>query len=298
MTNNDIVFQEYNTEQVKVRAATNKRLMEQLNVMEDRNQEVDKISGKHETSVTALSEELIESHQKQSRVEGEADPVVLDTNSRLIAERDTTLKDRGASVRIETNIAQIQLNLECPDHLVEKSSKLNPVKLRKFQEEKIHMIRHVKNLTKRNQELEAKSVSVIKELEGIKKQNALFKNRVEVLEKTKTEMANAMKAAAKDHRIAMGSLRSRKEVSRREANKSGVRDRAREGKGGRGFKIPVLNTSRKERGTKERRQHFLQLCNSGVRKSEENTPALDKPLTACEAWKIAAIKCEIKCELE
>ena len=184
------------------------------------------------------------------------------------------------------------------------SSKLNPDKLRKFQEEKIHMIRHVKNLTKRNQELEAKSVSVIKELEGIKKQNALFKNRVEVLEKTKTEMANAMKAAAKDHRIAMGSLRSRdhkysrKEVSRREANKSGVRDRAREGKGGRGFKIPVLNTSRKERGTKERRQHFLQLCNSGVRKSEENTPALDKPLTACEAWKIAAIKCEIKCELE
>ena len=113
--------EEYNTERFKIAAATNESLKRQMKLLEDRNRQLDKISGKHEESVTALREELLESHQKQSKAEVEADRLRLENShltasqTRLLTERDSMLKDRGVASRIEANMAQIQLNLERRD---------------------------------------------------------------------------------------------------------------------------------------------------------------------------------------
>ena len=110
--------EEYNTERFKIAAATNESLKRQLGLLEDRNRQLDKIGGQHETSVMALREELMESHQRQSKAEVEADRLRLEnshlstTNSRLQTEREAIMRDRGTASRIEANMAQIQLNLE------------------------------------------------------------------------------------------------------------------------------------------------------------------------------------------
>ena len=89
--------------------------------MEDRNRQLDRISGQHEASVTALREELLESHQRQSKAEVAADRLRLENShltsvqNRLAAEKDAMLKERGVASRIEANMAQIQLNLERRD---------------------------------------------------------------------------------------------------------------------------------------------------------------------------------------
>ena len=89
--------------------------------MEERNRQLDRISGQHEASVTALREELLESHQRQSKAEVEADRLRLENShltsvqTRLAAEKDAMMKERGVASRIEANMAQIQLNLERRD---------------------------------------------------------------------------------------------------------------------------------------------------------------------------------------
>jgi len=135
--------EEYNTERFKIAAATNESLKRQMKLLEDRNRQLDKISGKHEESVTALREELLESHQKQSRAEVEADRLRLENShltasqTRLTTERDAMMKDRGVASRIEANMAQIQLNLERRD----EESKLRLESTCEQQQKEVELLR-------------------------------------------------------------------------------------------------------------------------------------------------------------
>jgi len=135
--------EEYNTERFKIAAATNESLKRQMKLLEDRNRQLDKISGKHEESVTALREQLLESHQKQSKAEVEADRLRLENShltasqTRLLTERDAMLKDRGVASRIEANMAQIQLNLERRD----EESKLRLERMCEEQQKEVDLLR-------------------------------------------------------------------------------------------------------------------------------------------------------------
>merc|ERR1719209_2044647 len=114
-----------------------------MKLLEDRNRQLDKISGKHEESVTALREQLLESHQKQSKAEVEADRLRLENShltasqTRLLTERDAMLKDRGVASRIEANMAQIQLNLERRD----EESKLRLERMCEEQQKEVDLLR-------------------------------------------------------------------------------------------------------------------------------------------------------------
>ena len=81
-------------------------------VKKDHNCQLDKISGKHEESVKALREELLESHQKQSKAEVEADRLRLENShltasqTRLLTENDAMMKDRGAWERTNNELRE------------------------------------------------------------------------------------------------------------------------------------------------------------------------------------------------
>eukprot|EP00092_Neocalanus_flemingeri_P000848 GFUD01000905.1.p1 GENE.GFUD01000905.1~~GFUD01000905.1.p1 ORF type:complete len:1977 (-),score=934.20 GFUD01000905.1:29-5959(-) len=115
--------EEYSTERFKIMMTNHESLKKQLSALEDRNKQLHNISGKHETSVTALRRELMECQTKLSRAEVQSEHLQMkngqlaSTQARLEAERDVLLKEKSSNSRIEANLQQIQLNLERTDEL-------------------------------------------------------------------------------------------------------------------------------------------------------------------------------------
>merc|ERR1719342_1266004 len=110
--------EEYNTERFKIMTTNQDSLKRQLAALEDRNKQLHEISLKHETSVTSLRRELMDSHNKLSKAEIQVEHLQVKNNrlassqSRLEVERDLLLKEKSSNSRIEANLQQIQLNLE------------------------------------------------------------------------------------------------------------------------------------------------------------------------------------------
>lgn len=126
--------EEYSSERFKIMTTNHESLKRQLTALEDRNKQLHNISGKHESSVTALRRELMECQTKQSRAEVQAEHLQMknsqmgSTQARLEAERDVLLKEKSSNSRIEANLQQIQLNLE-------RNEELGKMKLESSQEQ-------------------------------------------------------------------------------------------------------------------------------------------------------------------
>ena len=164
-------------------------------------------------------------------------------------------KERVANLVVEKALLQKESDewKKRSDQLVEKSFKINPLELKKLQEDKIKLIRRVQSLTAAKKQLDVKVAAIGSELETAKqastqsqeeskKQQAelqtktkehqtlqqqsisakniqanlqnnvnALKKKVEDMEKSKTEITNAMQSAANNHRMEMESLKKNTE---------------------------------------------------------------------------------------
>ena len=138
----------------------------------------------------------------------------------------------------EECIARNSTARERSDQQVEKRFRINPEELKTLKKDKVWLMRSLQNLIVNKQNLETKIIAQGKEMEMIRQQLAqseeeaktyqamllqsaaarniqenlennidTFKKHVEDLERTKTELNNAVTAAANNHRNAMDSLR-------------------------------------------------------------------------------------------
>jgi len=129
--------EEYSTERFKIMTTNHESLKRQLTALEDRNKQLHNISGKHETSVTALRKELMECQTKLSRAEVQAEHLQMKNGqlgavqARLEAERDVLLKEKSSNSRIEANLQQIQINLQRNEEFGKMKMESNQEQLQK-----------------------------------------------------------------------------------------------------------------------------------------------------------------------